>query len=384
MKKFIILLFPLAFMMSCQDFLDEPPKSQVSPDNFYQNIDQARAGVNAIYDALQSLYSNGNNIITLGDIAGNGFHGDVTYNEHTVNPTDGILSSFWTTSYDGINRANSAIDNIPRAEGLESAKDALIGEAKYLRALFYFNLVRLFGDIPLMDHELTSLENAFPARSPIANVYSLIEADLVDAGNNLPNTQSDKGRATSPAARALLAEVYLTLGDFVGAKTEAEKVMGLGMFDMWASYEDAFKVANENGKESIFEVQYHSGLGGLGNSKAFLLPDALTDLVANGPVFRSYPVDEDLLNTYETGDQRKEVDAITEMIVNGETVVLGDEPVSIKYIDESFTVNIQDSNNNWPLRRYSDVLLMYAEAENEVNGPTTAALDAVNMVRRRA
>jgi hypothetical protein len=382
MKKIIILLYAL-FLCSCEDFLDVPPESQVSPDNFYQNENQAVAAVNAIYQVLTNMYKGGHNFVVLGDIAANGFIGDVPYDEHTVDPADGILSSLWTNSFDGINRANAAIDNIPRADASDAAKNTLIGEAKYLRALFYFNLVRIFGGVPLNDHELTSLEEAIKEKASEAEIYDLIVSDLTASSEVLPLVAEDVGRATQGAAKALLADVYLTLQDFEKARGEAKAVIDFGIYELWSQYEEAFRVANENGKESIFEVQYQSDLGGLGNNKNFILPDALTDLVMNGPVFRNYFVEDVLLNTYEDGDLRKNLDAVTSMEVNGETVVLGDFPVSIKYIDESFTVNIQDANNNWPLRRYADVLLMFAEAENEVNGPTAEALEAVNQVRRR-
>lgn len=383
MKKIIILLYAV-LLCSCEDFLEDPPKSQVSPDNFYQNEGQARAAVNAIYQSLTALYRGGHNFVVLGDIAANGLSGDVPYDEHTVDAADGILSSLWTGSYDGINRANAAIDNIPGADASETVKNTLIGEAKFLRALFYFNLVRIFGDIPLNEHELTTLDDAIKAKSSTEQIYELIVSDLESASEALPLVAADAGRATKGAAKAMLAEVYLTLQDFENARNEAKEIMDFGMYALWEQYEDAFKVANENGKESIFEVQYQTNLGGLGNSKTFILPDALTDLVENGPVFRNYFIEEPLLDTYEEGDLRKNLDAITSMEVNGETVVLAETPVSIKYIDESFTVNVQDANNNWPLRRYADVLLMFAEAENETNGPTAEALEAVNQVRRRA
>lgn len=383
MKKIIIAIYAL-LLCSCEDFLEVPPKSQVSPDNFYQNEDQAVAAVNAIYQVLTNMYRGGHNFVVLGDVAANGFIGNVSYDEHTVDPGDAILSSLWTNSFDGINRANAAIDNIPGAEASEAAKNALIGEAKYLRALLYFNLVRIFGGVPLNEHELTSLDEAIKEKATEAQIYELIVSDLETASEVLPLVAEDAGRATKGATKALLAEVYLTLQDFEKARAETKDIIDFGIYELWSQYEDAFRVANENGKESIFEVQYQSDLGGLGNNKNFILPAALTDLVVNGPVFQNYFVEDALLNTYEDGDLRKNLDAVTSMEINGETVMLEEFPVSIKYIDESFSVNIQDANNNWPLRRYADVLLMFAEAENEVNGPTAEALEAVNQVRRRA
>src|SRR5690606_20471558 len=140
----------------------------------------------------------------------------------------------------------------------------------------------------------------------------------------------------------------------------------------------------ENGKESIFEIQFKNNASQLGNSKTFIIPTKFDGHVVNGPVYRNVYVTDELFQLYEPGDTRPAINAITEYVLPSGETLLFEEPVSIKYLDGSFTTNIQDADNNFILSRYADVLLMFAEADNEVNGPTEAAYNALNMVRRRA
>lgn len=378
-----ILLF---FISSCEDFLESDPKSFIAPENFYQDREQATAAVNAIYDVLGStgLYKSYHNYITFGDIAANGFtEGEISFDQHTINASNGIITSMWNDCYDGINRANAVLDRVPASEMQEEVKNKLIGEAYFLRGLLYFNLVRIFGGVPLHISEVNSLDKVALARSSEEEVYQTIVSDLQQASDVLPIMPDQIGRATQGAAKTLLAKVHLTLGEFEQARNLAQEVINLGVYDLWETYEDVFKVANENGKESIFEIQFQGNSGGEGNSKTFIIPAKLTDAVFNGPVFRDYYLTEDLISLYETGDQRTATNAVDSLVV-GEDTIRFDGTVSIKYLDGSFTTDVQDADNNFILMRYAEVLLMFAEAENEVAGPTALALNAINQVRRRA
>ncbi|MEQ9443200.1 MAG: RagB/SusD family nutrient uptake outer membrane protein [Cyclobacteriaceae bacterium] len=387
--KYIQIALPaflLFFASSCDDFLESDPKSFIAPENFYQDREQALAAVNAVYDVLASngLYGSYHNYITFGDIAANGFtEGETSFDQHTVNSSNGIVTSLWNASYDGINRANAVLDRVPASEMQEEVKNRIIGEAYFLRGLFYFNLVRIFGGVPLHTAEVNSLDKVAVARSSEEEVYQIIISDLQKASDALPIMPEQVGRVTQGAAKTLLAKVHLTLGEFEQARNLSQEVMNLGIYDLWETYEDVFKVANENGKESVFEVQFQGNSGGEGNSKTFIIPDKLTDLVLNGPVFRNYYLTEDLINLYEPADQRTATNAVDSLMV-GEDTVRFDGTVSIKYLDGSFTTDVQDADNNFILMRYAEVLLMFAEAENEVSGPTAAALEAINQVRRRA
>nr|WKN36088.1 RagB/SusD family nutrient uptake outer membrane protein [Tunicatimonas sp. TK19036] len=384
--KSISVLFLIFTLSGCEDFLESDPKSFIAPENFYQDRDQATAAANAIYDVLAStgLYGSYHNYITFGDIAANGItQGEVAFDQHTINSSNGILSSMWDASYDGINRANAVIDRVPASQMQEEVKNRILGEAYFLRGLFYFNLVRIFGGVPLHTSEVNSLEKVALAKSSEDEIYQTIVADLEKASESLPIVPTEVGRATQGAAKTLLAKVHLTLGDFEQARNLSKEVMDLGVYELWETYEDVFKVANENGKESVFEVQFRSNAGGEGNSKTFIIPSRLTDLVMNGPVFRDYYLTEDLINLYAPEDQRAATNAVDSLIVGTDTVRF-DGTVSIKYLDDSFTTDVQDADNNFIVMRYAEVLLMFAEAENEVAGPTAAAIDAVNQVRRRA
>jgi hypothetical protein len=266
-----------------------------------------------------------------------------------------------------------------------------------VRALLYFNLVRLYGDVPLILHDpsTTNVDELKVPRTPKGEVYQQIIADLSDA-NQLPNayTSGDIGRATSGAAHALLAKVYVTRKDWTNALAELQKVLTAGTFpgatgpynyDLFENYKDAFQKPTKNGKEHIFSVQFETALGAKnstqnlssGNFNSFNISTWPGDLPADG-----------LPAIFEAEDKRKDVTFFIKQL-NPATgkVVTFNETRFAKFIDFSLTplTNQAQSGMNYPVIRYADILLLYAEVLNELNGgPTNEALQAINKVRKRA
>lgn len=171
--------------------------------------------------------------------------------KYTFTPATNTFQSIWSTVYSAINRANAVIGRVPAITMDNDLKARYVAEAKFMRGFYYFTLVRLFGGVPIITTETTSLNDLSVARASADDVYKLVIQDFTDAESVLPNTYStaDRGRATKGAAKAFLAKVYLTRQDWPKASAKAKEVMDLGIYDLWANFADAFLIANKMGKK---------------------------------------------------------------------------------------------------------------------------------------
>jgi len=401
MKKIFLLFITTGFaataLVSCNK-LDQQPRSYITSDQFYKTQSDAVAAVTAVYSELtsdgteQPLY--GREINFLADMTTD----DLSAGPSAINPNVRALSSItytaaddrvdvvWRQLYTGIARANIAVDKIPAIQFDTTQRARLVREAKFLRALFYFDLVRFWGDVPLVIHTPASAANLSSLntnRSPAAAVYAQIISDLTDA-QNLPASYSgaDIGRATGGAAKALLAKVYLTQKDWKDAAEKANEVItgpyGYGLF---TNYADVFNPAAKNGIEHIFSAQISSN-GGLGNSSTLM---AASYVGFKGNVPADIPADSGVYKIFSNSDTRKSVTFYTSLI-NPATGSSFTFPTFYfgKYVDRAELLTPTQSNINFPILRFADVLLIYAEASNEQNGPTSDAYDAINRVRNRA
>ena len=400
MKK-ILLFLPLLALLGCsEDFLDLAPQSQVSLETFYQSAADFRTATNAAYAALQSNDLYGNTFHHLAEVPADnvsvqnpGGAGRVQMSEIDLfihAPTNASIQNFFSGSYLAIQRSNLVLDRIGPVTMPDALKNQFIGEAKFLRALNYFNLVRLFGDVPLVLTEIKDAQEGYGfSRSPAAEVYKQILDDLKDAESKLPvaYTGSDIGRATQGAAKTLLGKVYLTQKDFPQAVAKLKEVVDGRTYDLAPQYRDNFDPAKSNNvghRESIFEVQYKTG--GLGEGSGYTTgsappngPLTLTGVgIGNGGFM--LPTNDAVLSYARTDPRRTaNLDSIR---INGQMNVYVKKYLQPQY--GSIPFNANDSDMNFPVLRYADLLLMYAEALNEVNGPNAVAYDAVNRVRRRA
>lgn len=403
MKRLSILLGTLLTLIlnSCST-LDEKPESFLVSEQFYQNESQATASVTGLYRKLyesgQALY---NSLFQIGvEMATDDYEaGPRARNAHvraisglTHDSSNDRMEQLWKQSYDGINASNIAIDKIALIDATkinETIRKRLINEAKFLRALHYFNLVRWFGPVPLVLHETTSLspESLAVEKSAEADVYQQIIADLKDA-ESLPKTTeysaADVGRATSGAAKSLLSKVYLTQKDWDNAILKSKDVIDHEGYDLFDDFADVFSVAKKNGKEHIFSAQFKGNAGYQGNSLASRSAPADVPGI-NGDYADALHVAGGLYESFSDNDTRKAVTFVTKITspVNGQLYTLS-PPQFHKYYDESVIGSQSQSSKNLPIIRYAEVLLIYAEALNEKNGPVDQAYWAMDKVRQRA
>ena len=395
MKKTFILFGLLGSLFSCE-VLNQQPESSFTPTNFYKNADDAKAAVSAVYDPLNSSNLYAQVMWILQDQATDDAewgNGRSTANQpkndldkYTFTPATNTFQSIWTSVYQAINRANTVIARVPAVPMDNDLKARYIAEAKFMRGFYYFTLVRLFGGVPIITAETTSLDNLSTARATADDVYKLIVQDFTDAEATLPTTYStaDRGRATKGAAKAFLSKVYLTRQDWANASTKAKEVIDLSTYDLWANFADAFAIANKNGKEAVFEMQALSGGFGEGSwMQGYMRPNF--DRVNGVAGFGDDPPTENLYRTYRADDKRRNV---TLRLYSTTTTPAA--PASVvfpcyvyKYLDPTATAN-GDGGNNYPIIRYPDVLLTYAEALNEQGANNANAYTTINRIRNRA
>lgn len=392
LKSYIILLM-IIFLTACsKDFLDLKPISTATSDNFYQTADDFKNAVNGAYAGLQSGGLAGNSYV-FGEISSDNTvsvaSGSVTdqdeFDRFYIKTTNPFISGRWNDAYSVIARFNTILDKIGAVTMDETLKNRYIAETKFLRAVVYFDLVRTFGDVPLILKPVSTPDEGYSfGRNPVAEVYTQIEKDLTDAESVLPVSYpaADLGRATKGAAKSYLGKVYLTQKKYAAAAAKLKEVIDMGTYALLPSYADVFKVSNKNNKESVFDVQYKSGGAGEGNSwpNSFAPQNSGNSVIAFGGDGNNQPT-TDIINAYEAGDLRKDVSVATSY-TNAAGQVIPDRFIK-KYYDVPVAKN--DNGNNIPLIRYADVLLMYAEALNEVGYQATGeAFTNLNKIRTRA
>src|SRR6478735_10018303 len=279
MRKHILKLgWSIALLAGCQKYLDKPLLGVYSNNSFYQTKDQAIQAINAAYQPLSFTSATTNPVWVFGDVAsddavkgGNpGDQNDIELiDRFNITPINGNLGNEWGTLYEGITRCNMVLAKIPDIAMDDATKTRILGEARFLRAWYYFNLVIIFGEVPVILEPLNSDQLQIP-QSPVKDIYeSVIEPDLKLAFANLPAsyTGADIGRATSGAAMALLAKAYLYQGKWDSSATASSSVINSNQYQLAPLYTQNFSPLYKNNTESIFEVQMKSGQNPLvGNS----------------------------------------------------------------------------------------------------------------------
>ena len=419
MKLQIILLAAIMCLFgSCSDFLDLIPGDKESGGSFYQTEEQLRQAVVAAYVPLRSLADND---FFTGEGRSDNTHYDYTpanrgsayvYRENiydfTNEANNTYVSAVYYHCYKGISRANIAIDHLEAAAIDETVRKNLMGQAKFLRAFFYYKLVRYFGGVPLYLHEVKSAEQAFLPRATVDAVYEQIISDAKYAITNLapPAQFPQSGEATRGSATILLADVYMTRKEYAEAEKLLKTLPDMG-YDLFDNYADAFATENKNGKESLFENQYRQGLQG-GQQSNFIykfIPRSKNTKIVTGVATDNSSLGgwnmptQDLIADYEAGDLRKAAsiaiaegtyDASYMFTYTANTEIDDYVPTEgvegVPYIKKYLHPHT-DSNNtddNWPIYRYAEALLFWAEAINEQPGRSADALPYLNKVRERA
>lgn len=426
-RKYIYTSFLVAAFLSSCSKMEEKPYGQINQQTFYKTPQDAESAIIYAYSILPEVgyYSRGYYLVTelptenlsqKGDAGASNFELD----EIRVTSTNSDLDNIWTYMYRGIARANGVINNVPGIAAMsEQAKNQVVGEGHFLRALHYFNLVRMFGEVPLRTTAIEDPGQIPLAKSSIKEVYDLVISDLKNAESMITSNNISLGRANKVAAQALLAKVYLQLAsskasgspgyDFVAnsdemytqAKTYASKVVNdqtafaftNNLVDIWNI--DLYKGTGAN--EHIFDASVDRSGDREGSfsklPNMFLASDRPMDIpydpadpnsatINIGQGWGHFRTEAAIYNSYAANDKRK-----TQLIVskykNGGTeynldIASSARPFTRKFIDPKRIGDASSANS--PVIRYSDILLVYAEAE----GPTTAGYAAVNKVRSRA
>lgn len=404
----VILACTFGVIASCDESdLEKTDPNQLSPETFFQTSQQIASATNAVYAFLQDVGNYGRYQFYINDniggenyAAGNLEADKAQYLNRDVDAANGGSNQYWDHNYKGIGRANFLISNEDKINPDLPATEVQgrLAEAKFLRALYYFHLVTVYGEVPLVLSTVT--EPGGTPKSSVTDIYAAIVADLQFATVNLvPKGAQEVGRATTGAAWALLGRVLLQSGDAPGAKTALAKVTGYGLVD---DYRDNFTDANEHNNESVFEVNYDESKGAGNWTQDGRDVNESTFRAQEYSGWYNVKPSQAILNEYEDGDSRfaanfYSIDAsyngtMTNTYNNGESTFVGggdigpdDNPSWRKYsnLDNRGTETMW-SGINARVIRYADVLLMQAEAEIRSGGTESVALGFLNQVRARA
>lgn len=391
MKKLLIpALGALTLLASC-NFLQKEPLGSITPDNFFKSATDAESSLTAVYDALQGTGGYGQDMNVMGEMPSDNCtsqNGDVNAMEKIIwTPTTSQVYNVYRQNYVGVNRANIVIKYVPTVAMDTARRSQIEGEARFVRALTYFNLARAYGGVPLrlQPSESGAPADANTARATTDQVYDQVVADLQRAIVQMP--ASNPNRATKNSARALLARVQLTRRNWAAAQAAAASVAGVALAQPFR----ALYPAENRSSESLFEIQYAGNADGGNILPDLLLPSPLATY--SFPKF-NIPTAELLAYADTVNDQRW---AFTSQVYATNGRLIGRSHVS--YLDgkssssndrgpfvykwTSIGNNFNSTDNTYVLR-YAEVLLAYAEANNELNGPTQDGLNRLNLVRTRA
>ena len=381
-KYFTATVIGLLFTLSCDNSgLELINENNIAPETFFSDAGQVESSVTAVYANLQTqgLYTRHMFFMMDNMSHENGGNSQLEadkreYLQFSFNSAHGAIGLYWNSCYKGINKANFVIGNeekinaIPENKLSQALKNKYIGEAKFLRALYYFFLVTRFGDVPL----ITTIPDdivGYP-RSPKEEVYQQIINDLTDASNTLlaKGEETTLGRATKETALAFLGKVYLFRGEHRLALDSFEKVYG--KYQLEENYFDNFKEQTEYGPESIFEVAYDTSIGGSGWGDGSS-GDRLNEITFRGQEY-GFPG-----GTVRTGTP-------PDPVPDGEVYIAQNRRAGWKKYQNYYQRAHEETNSgiNFKVMRYADVLLMMAECENEV-GTQANAVGYINEVRSR-
>lgn len=387
MKKYISLTIAVLALglVSCEKELIQNPTTTKVADNFYANEAEMEEAVNAVFATLQFTGVYDTAMPAVGELPGEDAYDETPANDggnygmlddFIVIPQSSLIADVWEDTYKGIQRANIVLSRIQEVEFEDAAlKEARTGEMLFIRALLYFNLVRTFGDVPLIVDEVENPQEYFgQARTPIEDVYAQIISDLQTAESLLPvRNENNRGRVVKTAAQALIGKVYLTRLNYSAARESLLKVVNSSSHNLIKA-DRVFSIDNELNEELIFVVQYASGINSNGEgSDAYRMfnPTGRQDGGMAGTKGHGV-LKPDFFALYDDADSRKGV-----FVGQLESGLAYNNKIAVP------TTVIGDSPSDWVVLRYADVLLMLAEIENEL-GNSSDAVSYINEIRNRA
>lgn len=426
----VLMLSTGVFYSWNEDILDQANPNAITPKSFWKTSDDATKGILGAYSPFTHIWNYARFEIFLSDYRDDVVNAYGTSERTAIGAFNGISRSngtkwVWSTHYQAITRANEVIANVPNIDMDASLRDAIVGEAHFIRGYHYMQLVNNWLNVPLINQPFSDIEDpeAIAQASP-DEVWQQVLSDFTSAQGKLPQSwdSGNLGRATWGSATAFLGKAMLYRNDYAGAKNELKKVMDSGLYSLTADYADNFTQDAENNSESLFEIQFifdgNGGWGGdnagTGKGSAFhpdLAPAGFTgqdgmqvnkwaldlfldERTVNGEVdpraYETFFWDTDETTTYQGKILKSttyEGKTYSEVYSDGRTTIYGNKHLDTRQgYKGSQTNGWHQAGNNLRLMRYADVLLMFAEAE--VGGwsggaATQAAVDAVNLVRAR-
>jgi hypothetical protein len=395
MKKIIYLPLILGLLIiSCsEDFLDLKPISSFTSADFYQTPKDIEQAVSACYNSLQGYYNRAASQLlnVRSDQAFHTNYDDKNIGDFTMVPSTGSFGDIWRNGYKGVNLCNLVLSKQVAVEMAETDRNQYVCEAKFIRALYYYHMVRVFGDIPVVRQPVDGTEAMKYLRLPIDSAYNLIISDLKDAANKLPASYAavQTGRATSWSAKGLLASVYATRKQWSLAKTVIEDIIASNKFDLLPTYASVFKLVNENSKECLFSVDYKAGGTGTangipGNSVPATVSQTVDPKYKNTGNTYALTITEAYYNSFSANDVRRNLTIATSYPLSATVTV--QTKFCIKYLDPTAQQSDGSSMNNI-VQRYAEICLLYAEVLNELGydgSGTGAAWTYLNKTKVRA
>lgn len=393
MKKIFLSIALLSVIVSCNEYLDIQQEGRTEASSFFKTQDDALQATSAIYSFLRSWENSAFPYqfvfgVPADDVVKGSNPGDASfinaYDNFSYTVSDEGVRGYWIGQWQAVNRCNQVITNVPNIDMDTTLKNRLVAEAKMLRAYFYFNLVRIYGGVPIYDKVEAVYDKP---RNSVEEVYNFIIADLTSAAEILPQSYgaSDLGRVTKGAALGLLSKVYLYKKDWQKAYDTSNQVIAMG-YSLDPDFNHLFRPAGEFGSESVFEVNCQCSAQYGGSQYAEVQG------VRNQFGWGFFTPSAALENAFEPGDIRKELTILR----NGETTPEGDliamqDPNSVTTFNQKVYVPTSLNNNacgygsiqNIRILRFAEILLINAEAANEL-GNTGTAITNLNKVRTRA
>ena len=400
---------------SCQDFLEEDNRSNLTQENYFANATQAQAAVDGLYNRLRLFNASpgygeevwvGLELMALhATTLGQSFNNNQIINQ-TIDPANPYFSTVWNNAYNGIAAANLSIARIPGVTMDENRKKALLGEAYFIRAFLYYHLVRLYGDVPLIIVPVTGTSpELYPTRAPQADVYNLIISDLQAAEQSGLAPVDRSGRVSLGAVKSLLASVYLTTAgyplqikaNYQLAANKAAEVIDAGNYPLFvtktvktkvdsAVYINLHNNASKNQGELILQAQY--GFGITTNAISALVIPYFSGVSRYNDEFGAVIPTPGFYATYEPGDLRAKerqfyFSSYPSIKTPSQTINFGTQAL-YKYFHVESALGNGVNDENWTLLRMPEVMLIYAEAINEASGATPKAYEQINAIRSRA
>lgn len=413
------LLYSIALIISvisCDDFLNENPTGTMTSESILSSPEAALAFTNSAYDNTtvfdRSAYSwGGNTVLLLEYMTGkatteNSQSNFKEFEELTVSARSPYIEEWWQGCYAGIAKCNLALQKLPEFSG--SVDEELIskyqGEVRFMRALYYFYLVRIFGDVPKITRPQTELAELQVTRSPLKEIYDeIIIPDLLAAEQTALPLKDETGRVSMNAVKTLLADVYLTYAGYpvrAGVQYYAESakrsldVINSESYMLFTEYEDLWSPENNNKGEFIFQLQF--SLNKRSNDMVSLVLPSRSGMSAIQLEYGSLVPTEEFVESYAVGDKRTDEKQFFFTTYKGHPSKFSPGAPELqlmdfnayyihKYFDKRAIDVAGQSGLNWTIYRYADVLLMYAEAQAMADGtPNQNAFDALNAIRARA